>query len=49
MPERDYDVLLYGASGFTGKQTVAYFARHAPASLRWAIAGRNREIGRAHV
>ncbi|MGH9842176.1 MAG: saccharopine dehydrogenase family protein [Blastocatellia bacterium] len=44
MANRDYDVVLYGASGFTGKQTVQYFARHAPpGKLRWAIAGRNRE------
>lgn len=42
MQTRDYDVVLYGASGFTGKQTVAYFAQHAP-NLRWALAGRNRE------
>jgi short subunit dehydrogenase-like uncharacterized protein len=42
MPTRDYDVVLYGAGGFTGKQTVAYFAQHAPADLRWALAGRNR-------
>ncbi len=42
MQNRDYDVVLYGASGFTGKQTVAYFARHAP-NVRWALAGRNRE------
>lgn len=41
MTNRDYDVVLYGASGFTGKQTVEYFAKHAP-NLRWAIAGRNR-------
>ncbi len=40
--DRDYDVLLYGAGGFTGRQTVAYFATHAPASLRWAIAGPRR-------
>jgi short subunit dehydrogenase-like uncharacterized protein len=39
----DYDVLLYGAGGFTGRQTVAYFAAHAPADLRWAIAGPRRE------
>jgi short subunit dehydrogenase-like uncharacterized protein len=39
---RDFDVILYGASGFTGRQTVAYFAQHAPSGLRWAIAGRNR-------
>ena len=39
--EKEYDVLLYGAAGFTGKQTVAYFAQHAPTDLRWAIAGRH--------
>jgi short subunit dehydrogenase-like uncharacterized protein len=44
MPDRDYDVVLYGASGFTGKQTVKYFAERAPTDkVRWAIAGRNRE------
>jgi len=37
-----YDVVLYGATGFTGRQTVEYFARHAPPGLRWAIAGRDR-------
>jgi short subunit dehydrogenase-like uncharacterized protein len=40
---RDFDILLYGATGFTGRQTVAYFEKHAPPDLRWAIAGRNRE------
>lgn len=39
--EREFDVVLFGATGFTGRQTVAYFARHAPADLRWAIAGRD--------
>lgn len=44
MQNRDYDVVLYGASGFTGKQTVEYFARNVkPGQLRWAIAGRNRQ------
>ncbi len=38
---RDFDVVLFGATGFTGRQTVAYFSRHAPTSVRWAIAGRN--------
>jgi short subunit dehydrogenase-like uncharacterized protein len=41
MATRDYDVVLYGASGFTGKQTVEYFAKHAR-PIRWAIAGRNK-------
>lgn len=44
MSNRPYDVVLYGASGFVGKQTVEYFARHvAPEQVRWAIAGRNRQ------
>ena len=36
---RPYDVVLYGASGFVGRQTVAYFARQA-GGLRWARSGR---------
>lgn len=43
MSERPYHVVLYGASGFVGKQTVQYFARHTPKQVRWAIAGRNRQ------
>jgi short subunit dehydrogenase-like uncharacterized protein len=39
---RKYDLVLYGASGFTGRQTIEYCKRSAPAGLRWAIAGRNR-------
>jgi short subunit dehydrogenase-like uncharacterized protein len=39
--DRDFDVVLYGATGFTGRQTAAYFAAHAPPGLRWAVAGRN--------
>ncbi len=44
MPEADrqYDIVLYGASGFTGRQTVEYCRQFAPSGLRWAIAGRNR-------
>jgi short subunit dehydrogenase-like uncharacterized protein len=40
---RSLDVVLFGATGFTGRQTLAYFARHAPpGGVRWAIAGRDR-------
>ena len=39
-PARTYDVVLYGATGFVGRQTVAHFAAHA-GGLRWALAGRN--------
>lgn len=44
MSNRPYDIVLYGASGFVGKQTVQYFAHYASAEpVRWAIAGRNRQ------
>jgi len=39
---RTYDVVLYGATGFVGRQTVAYFAAHA-AGVRWAMAGRSAD------
>lgn len=39
---RDFDVVLLGATGFTGGLTAEYLAANAPASLRWAIAGRDR-------
>ena len=43
---RQHDVVLYGASGFVGRQTVDYFARHpevASTGLSWALAGRSAE------
>jgi short subunit dehydrogenase-like uncharacterized protein len=40
---RIYDIVLFGASGFTGGLTAEYVARHAPSGLRWALAGRNAE------
>ncbi|MCY0940381.1 saccharopine dehydrogenase family protein [Streptomyces antarcticus] len=39
--ERNYDVVLYGATGFVGALTAEYLAAHAPAGCRWALAGRN--------
>ena len=39
--DRAYDLVLFGATGFTGGLTADYLAAHAPAGLRWAIAGRN--------
>ena len=43
MKKREFDLVIYGASGFTGRQVVKNFKEFAPASLKWAIAGRNRE------
>jgi len=40
---RPYDVILFGATGFTGTLTAhALASRAAVAPLRWAIAGRDR-------
>jgi short subunit dehydrogenase-like uncharacterized protein len=42
MRQTSYDVVLYGASGFVGRQTVKYFAeRVRTGEIRWAIAGRS--------
>jgi short subunit dehydrogenase-like uncharacterized protein len=39
---RKYDVILWGATGFTGRLAVKYLATNYPAeSLKWAISGRN--------
>ena len=37
----DFDVVVFGATGFTGALTADYLARNAPDGLRWALAGRN--------
>jgi short subunit dehydrogenase-like uncharacterized protein len=42
MAERTHDIVLFGATGFTGRLTAEYLARHAPRDARWALAGRNR-------
>ena len=39
---RTYDIVLFGATGFTGGLTAQYLAAHAPRELRWAIAGRSQ-------
>src|SRR6478609_2066064 len=39
--EREHDIVLFGCTGFTGALTAEYLAANAPASTRWALAGRN--------
>jgi short subunit dehydrogenase-like uncharacterized protein len=41
MAERDYDIVVFGATGFTGALTAEYLAAHVPPGVRWALAGRN--------
>src|ERR1700730_16197650 len=38
---RPYDIVLFGATGFTGALTAEYLASHAPAGAPWALAGRS--------
>lgn len=41
MTERPWDIVLFGATGFTGALVAEYLAAHAPATVRIALAGRN--------
>jgi len=43
MKSREFDLVLYGATGFVGRLAAEYLARHARLpQRRWAIAGRDR-------
>lgn len=39
---RPHDLVLFGATGFTGGLTADYLAAHGPAEMRWALVGRNQ-------
>jgi short subunit dehydrogenase-like uncharacterized protein len=42
MAERDLDVVVFGATGVTGRRVAAYLAQRAPETgARWAVAGRD--------
>jgi short subunit dehydrogenase-like uncharacterized protein len=44
MKTNHYDVVVWGATGFTGKWVAKHlFDHYSDADLRWAIAGRNQE------
>ncbi len=45
MPDsvREFDAVLFGATGFTGGLTAEYLAQHMPPGGRWALAGRSAE------
>jgi short subunit dehydrogenase-like uncharacterized protein len=40
--KKQFDLILYGATGFVGQQAIAYLAQRADANTRWAIAGRSQ-------
>lgn len=41
MSHQSWDVVLFGATGFTGRLVAEYMARHAPPEARVALAGRD--------
>jgi len=50
MPAKPLDVIIFGATGFTGRQAVtAMIHRTATQPLRWAVAGRDADRLRAIV
>ena len=50
MPAKPFDLIVFGATGFTGRQAVrALVHRAATRPLRWAVAGRNEERLRAVI
>jgi short subunit dehydrogenase-like uncharacterized protein len=50
MPVKPFELIVFGASGFTGRQVVRALAHRAIGRpLRWAVAGRNEERLRAVV
>ena len=40
--DRPFDIVLYGATGFTGGLVADYLLRNMPEGGSWAVAGRNR-------
>lgn len=41
--QRQHDIVLYGATGFVGRLTAEHLARHTPADVHVALAGRNHD------
>lgn len=42
MSKREFDVIVYGASGYSGSITCEYIANKAPRGFKWAISGRDK-------
>src|SRR4051794_8330046 len=41
--DRTFDIVLFGATGFTGRLVAEYLAQYAPADVKVALAGRNTQ------
>jgi short subunit dehydrogenase-like uncharacterized protein len=42
-PSNDLDLVLLGATGYTGRLTAEHVTQHLPTDLKWALAGRSFE------
>ena len=40
---RQYDIVVFGATGYTGQYCVEHITTHLPSNLSWAVAGRSHE------
>lgn len=38
---REYELIVLGATGYTGKLVAEWVTAHLPSDLKWAVAGRN--------
>ena len=45
--DKKYQIILYGATGFTGRLCAEYFQANYP-DLNWAISGRNPKTGESY-
>ena len=41
--DREFDIVVFGASGFTGRLVAEYLTERYPSGVRWAMAGRRVE------
>lgn len=40
---KEYDLVLLGATGYTGKYCAEYISTSLPTNLKWAVAGRSEK------
>ena len=43
--QRDFDIVIYGATGFTGRLVAEYLAQQVGHGLTWAMATRRWRTG----
>lgn len=39
--DRQYDLVLFGATGYTGQYTAEHITQNFPTNFNWAVAGRS--------